>query len=79
LAFQDEALAQRVRQAMTQDRRIGGLPIMVRAANGEISLKGRVDTPEQRDLAKMVAEGIPGVRYVDVEELVVREGEDSNE
>ncbi len=56
---------------MTQDKRIGGLPIMVRAANGEISLKGRVDSPEQRELAQMVAQGIPGVRQVDVEELTV--------
>lgn len=71
MGFQDEALAQRVRHAMTQDKRIGGLPIMVRAANGEISLKGRVDSPEQRELAQMVAQGIPGVRQVDVEELTV--------
>lgn len=62
---------------MTQDRRIGGQPILVRAANGEISLKGRVDTPEQRDLAKMVAQGIPGVRHVDIEELIVKEGGES--
>lgn len=77
MAFQDEALAQTVRHAMTQDRRIGGQPILVRAANGEISLKGRVDTPEQRDLAKMVAQGIPGVRHVDIEELIVKEGGES--
>jgi osmotically-inducible protein OsmY len=56
---------------MIQDKRIGGLPIMVRAANGEISLKGRVDTPDQRELAKMLAQGIPGVRHVDIEELTV--------
>lgn len=74
MAFQDEALAQRVRHAITQDKRIGGLPIMVRAANGEIALKGRVDTPEQRELAQLVAQGIPGVRYVHVDELVLKEG-----
>ncbi|MBI2844497.1 MAG: BON domain-containing protein [Armatimonadetes bacterium] len=71
MAFQDEALAQRVRHAITQDKRIGGQPIMVRAANGEVSLKGRVDTSEQRELAKLVAQGIPGVRHVAIDELTV--------
>ena len=74
MAFQDEALAQSVMHALSQDRRIGGLPIMVHAANGEISLKGRVDYLEQKDLAAMVAKGIPGVRHVNTEELTVKEG-----
>ena len=73
MAFQDEALAQRVRHAIAQDKRIGGQAIMVRAANGEIALKGRVDTPKQRELAMLVAQGIPGVRHVNVDELIVRE------
>ncbi len=73
MAFQDEALAQTVRHAIAQDTRIGGLAIMVRVANGEISLKGRVESPEQRELAKLVAQGIPGVRSVTVSELVVKE------
>ena len=73
MAFQDEALAQRVRHAISQDNRIGGLAIMVRVANGEIALKGRVDTPEQRELVLLVAQGIPGVRYVSVDELVLKE------
>jgi osmotically-inducible protein OsmY len=57
-----------------QDKRIGGLPILVRAANGEISLKGKVDSPSQKELAEIVAQGIPGVRQVNTEELAVREG-----
>lgn len=77
VAFQDEALAQIVRRAITQDKRIGGLPIMVRAANGEVALKGRVDTPEQRELARLVAQGIPGVRHVSVDELNVKESGES--
>lgn len=77
MAFQDEALAQRVRHAITQDKRIGGLPIMVRAANGEIALKGLVDTSEQRELAALVAQGIPGVRHVYVDELTVKEASES--
>ena len=73
MTFQDEALAQRVRHAISQDRRLGALAIMVRVANGEIALKGRVDTPEQRELAKLVAQGIPGVRHVTVDELMAKE------
>lgn len=46
---------------------------MVRAANGEVSLKGRVDAAELRELAHLVAQGIPGVRHVTVDELVVKE------
>ncbi|HOM72037.1 MAG TPA: BON domain-containing protein [Armatimonadota bacterium] len=77
MAFQDEALAQMVRHAITQDKRIGGQPIMVRAANGEIALKGRVDTAEQRELALLVAQGIPGVRHVNIDELIIKEGGES--
>lgn len=73
MAFQDEALAQRVRHAIAQDKRIGGQAIMVRAANGEVALKGRVDTSQQRELALLVAQGIPGVRQVTVDELLVKE------
>ena len=73
MAFQDEALAQMVRHAISQDKRIGGQPIMVRAANGEIALKGLVDSQEQRELAVLVAQGIPGVRHVIIDELIVRE------
>lgn len=77
MSFQDEALAQRVRHAIIQDNRIGGLPIMVRAAGGEIALKGRVDTPEQKDLVLLVAQGVPGVRQINVDELIVKEGGES--
>ncbi len=73
MAFQDAALAQMVINAIYQDKRIGGKPIMVRAADGEISLKGWVDTPEQRELARLVALGILGVRHVTIDELLVRE------
>lgn len=72
-SVQDEALAQRVKNAITQDKRIGGLPILVRAANGEISLKGFVEQQDQKELAMVVAQGIPGVRQVNTDELAVRE------
>ncbi|MGC8863039.1 MAG: BON domain-containing protein [Armatimonadota bacterium] len=73
MAIQDEALAGMVRSALIQDKRIGGQAIAVRVANGEVFLKGIVDAPEMVDLAVMVARGIPGVRYVSVDELRVKE------
>jgi len=62
-----------VQNAISQDKRIGGQAIAVRAARGEVSLKGIVDEEEQRELARLVARGIPGVRGVNVDELRVRE------
>jgi osmotically-inducible protein OsmY len=71
--IKDEALAQRIREALAQDKRLGGLPMMIRAANGEIWLKGRVENQEQIDLAVTVIQGIPGVRQVYTDELSVWE------
>lgn len=73
MSIQDEALAGMVQDAISQDKRIGGQAIQVRAARGEVSLKGIVDEDEQRELARVVARGIAGVRGVNIEELRVRE------
>lgn len=61
-----------VSNALCQDKRIGGQAIAVRVAGGEVFLKGVVDSEEVRDLAVLVARGIPGVRYVSVAELRVK-------
>ncbi|MCE5197907.1 MAG: BON domain-containing protein [Armatimonadota bacterium] len=74
MTIQDEALAGRVSNAMTQDRRIGGQAIAVRVAESEVFLKGIVDTQEERDLAVLIAQGVTGVRQVNADELRVREG-----
>lgn len=73
MSIQDEALAGKVNNALVQDKRLGGQAIAVRVAQGEVSLKGIVDTEEQSELARMVVSGIPGVRHVNVEELRIRE------
>ena len=75
MTIADEALAARVRQILSQDRRIAGLTVMVRAANGDIFMKGRVDTAEQKELMQLVCQGVPGVRRVVVDEIVVSEEE----
>ena len=75
MTIADEALAARVWQTLSQDRRIAGLTVMVRAANGDIFMKGRVDTAEQKELMQLVCQGVPGVRRVVVDEIVVSEEE----
>ena len=73
MAFADEALAAKVTDTLAQDRRIAGLTIMVRAADGDIFVKGRVDTVEQSELIQMVCQGVSGVRRVVLDELEVAE------
>ena len=73
MTIQDEALSGRVSEALAQDKRISGQAIAVRVAQGEVFLKGVVDSVGQSELAVMVTRGIAGVRHVDVTELRVRE------
>ena len=73
VSIQDEALAEMVRQALMNDKRIGGQAIAARVTDGEVFLKGIVDTEEQRELALMVIGGIAGVRHINTDELRVRE------
>lgn len=73
MSIQDEVLSTLVRNAMVQDKRIGGQAIVARVVEGEVFLKGVVDVQEQKDLAVMVVRGIPGVRHVNADELRVRE------
>lgn len=73
MTVQDEALAGRIRNALVQDKRVGGQPIAIRVTEGEVFLKGFVDTQEQCELAKLIASGIPGVRQVNDDEIVVKE------
>lgn len=73
MSIQDEALSGRVRNAIAQDKRISGQAIAVRVAESEVFLKGVVDTQEQLDLTIMVANGIPGIKRVNVDELRSRE------
>lgn len=73
MSIQDEALSGKVREALARDKRTGGQAIAIRVAQGEVFLKGIVDAQDQLELAVMVTRGIPGVRYVNSDELRVRE------
>jgi osmotically-inducible protein OsmY len=73
VSIQDEVLSTLVRNAVVQDKRIGGQAIVARVVDGEVFLKGIVDLQEQKELAVMVVRGIAGVRHVNADELRVRE------
>lgn len=73
MSIQDEALAGMVQSALIQDKRISGQAIAARVAEGDVFLKGVVDTEEQRDLAVLVVRGVAGIRHVNDDELRIRE------
>ncbi|MEN6357013.1 MAG: BON domain-containing protein [Armatimonadota bacterium] len=73
MTLQDEVLAGLVNNAINQDKRLAGQAIAVRVANGDVFLKGIVDTEEDKNLAHLVAGGVAGTRQVIVEELRVKE------
>lgn len=73
MTIQDQALAGMVANALNQDKRLAGQAIAVRVANGDVFLKGIVDDEDSRQLAQIVASGIPGVRQVNLDELRLRE------
>lgn len=73
MSVHDEALASRIRDALQMDKRLSGLPIGARVSNGDVFLKGSVDSLEQLDAVQFVVSGIAGVRHVDVSEVEVKE------
>jgi osmotically-inducible protein OsmY len=75
-AAADEALAMQVKLALRQDVDTGGLPIDVQAENGVITLRGRVDRPEQREEAEQLARRTLSVREV-INQLRVSETEEA--
>ena len=73
MSVHDEALGSRIRDALQSDKRLSGLPISVRVSNGDVFLKGSVDSLEQLDAVQFVVTGIAGVRHVDLSEVEVKE------
>lgn len=75
MSMRNEALAMRVREALSSDKRVSSLPISIRVTDGDVYLKGTADSLEQADVAQFIVQGIPGVRHVNTDELLVKEGE----
>jgi osmotically-inducible protein OsmY len=66
----DVVLAELLTDKILGDSRLAGESVTVTVNDGTIILSGTVDTEEQRKLAIELAEGIPGVRWVE-DEIVV--------
>jgi osmotically-inducible protein OsmY len=61
-----------------EDKRLSGQSIEITASNGYIQVLGTVNTDEDRQLAIQLAQGVPGVRYVE-DRLELREISDDEE
>lgn len=60
----NEALGCLIRQRLSQDYRIASLAIDICCLEGHVSLRGIVDTPEQKRLIGQIICGMIGVRNV---------------
>ncbi|MDH7481199.1 MAG: BON domain-containing protein [Armatimonadota bacterium] len=75
MGVREAALEVAVRSRLSEDKRIGDLPISPYVVDNVVYLIGRVNTLEQRDIALFLARGTPGVQKVYVDELEVGEVE----
>lgn len=73
MGVREAALEVAIRSRLSEDTRVGDLPISPYVIDGIVYLIGRVNTLEQRDIAEFLARGTPGVRKVLVDELEVAE------
>jgi osmotically-inducible protein OsmY len=73
MSIHDAALAGRVRNALSTDTRVSGLPIDIRVSGDEVYLKGVVESSEQLEVVKFILGGVSGVRHVNIEEIRTRE------
>ena len=67
----DAWVTSKVKSSMLFDRDLDGMDISVMSRNGHVTLSGRVDSPERKELAIDTARSIRGVRSVDAEALRV--------
>jgi len=68
---EDKALAAQVKSALGADANLRMLAIDAGAANGIVTLWGTADTRAHRDKAAKVASGVPGVKSVKNEVVIV--------
>lgn len=61
---EDDAIASDVRKVIRAEPLLKGLDIQVEANDGEITLTGKVPTPDERQRAEGLARTVPGVKDV---------------
>lgn len=69
----DEQLAERVKQALRDTRKVEGQGVGVRVAGGTVTLYGTAPTPEEQRRIEAFVAGVEGVRAV-VSKLVIVRG-----
>jgi cytidylate kinase len=67
----DFALASRVRAELALDPSTSLLEVETSAAHGRVSIKGKLATLDQLELVRRVANAVPGVKALDLDELAL--------
>ena len=75
LTTRDAWLASKTKIALYADERVSGNAVNVDAANGIVTLRGKVGSPEEKKAAEEVAKGIEGVTQVKNNLEIVRSAE----
>jgi pyruvate/2-oxoglutarate dehydrogenase complex dihydrolipoamide acyltransferase (E2) component len=68
----DELLAERVKQALRDTRKVEGQGVGVRVADGTVTLYGTAPTAEEQRRIEQFVAGVPGVRAVLSKLVIVR-------
>ena len=68
----DELLAERVKQALRDTRKVEGQGVGVRVADGTVTLYGTAPTAEEQRRIEQFVAGVPGVRAVLSRLVIVR-------
>jgi osmotically-inducible protein OsmY len=70
----DEAIADKVRDAISHDGRIRSRDVDVNVVEGVVHLRGKVDSFEEFSVIDEIASGVPGVKHLR-NELEIEEGD----
>ena len=73
MGVREAALSAAIRDRLTQDKRVGDLPIYPYVVHSDVYLVGRVRTLDQREVVEFIVSGTPGVRRVNTDEIEVEE------
>ena len=73
MSVREAVLTGSIRSRLSNDKRVGDLPVSSYMIGDVIYLIGHVDTLEQRDIVEFIVRGTPGVRLVNTDELEVGE------
>ena len=73
MGMREAAITGSIRSRLSNDKRVGDLPIAMHILGNDVYLIGRVQTLEQRDIIEFIVRGTPGVSHVNTDEIEVEE------